>query len=93
MKKTNEKSNLWKVVDQILWEVWDPIGVNACHAARNEYYSYVNGVVRLLKDNTGSDKIAKHLQELRTEIIGLSAKFEEDQKVADLLIEKANELD
>jgi hypothetical protein len=48
-------------VDRILWEVWDPIGVNQYPDARDEYSSYVNGVFELLAGGASDDLIAQHL--------------------------------
>ena len=31
-------------IDRILWEVWDPIGVNKISPARDEYSGYVNKI-------------------------------------------------
>lgn len=49
-------------VDRILWEDWDPIGVNDEPAARGEYSSYVPGVVRLVREGADEAQIARHLQ-------------------------------
>jgi hypothetical protein len=48
-------------IDRILWEVWDPIGVNELSDARDEYSSYVNGVFELLVNGASDDAIAQHL--------------------------------
>lgn len=47
--KANKTKRLFEAVDLILWEDWDPIGVNDIPAARNEYSSYVPSIVRLLQ--------------------------------------------
>ena len=44
-------------VDRILWEDWDPIGVNDEAAARDEYSSYVPGVVRLVREGADEAQI------------------------------------
>lgn len=48
-------------IDRILWEVWDPIGVNQISPARDEYSMYVNGVFELLTSGASDDAIARHL--------------------------------
>ena len=35
---------LYKRIDEILWEDWDPIGVNDVEEARDEYQSYLPGL-------------------------------------------------
>jgi hypothetical protein len=48
-------------IDRILWEVWDPIGVNKISPARDEYSAYVNGVFQLLTSGASGEEIAQHL--------------------------------
>ena len=51
-------------IDRILWEVWDPIGVNRMSEARDEYSIYVNGVFELLVNGAADNAIAQHLLEI-----------------------------
>ena len=90
MKQKDEK--LWLLVDEILWNDWDPIGVNDCEQARNEYHSYISTIVKLLKSNSDDSNLAKHLHQLRTVSIGLSESFEDDRRVAQKLIEESQNL-
>ena len=48
-------------IDRILWEVWDPIGVNKISPASDEYSGYVNGVFQLLTSGASDEEIARHL--------------------------------
>jgi len=48
-------------IDRILWEVWDPIGVNKISPARDDYSGYVNGVFQLLTSGASDEEIAQHL--------------------------------
>ncbi|MDQ3624239.1 MAG: hypothetical protein M3463_17415 [Verrucomicrobiota bacterium] len=48
-------------MDLILWEHWDPIGVNDTPTARHEYSGYVPSVVRLLASGADAFKLAEHL--------------------------------
>ena len=84
----NKKTKLWHHVDLILWEKWDPNGVNDCDAGRDEYYSYIRAIVRLIEDGPDSYKLSRHLHQLRTVCIGLGPNSENDKLVADLLIIK-----
>jgi hypothetical protein len=54
-------------ISRVLWEVWDPIGVNICPEARDEYNQYVNPVFELLAAGASDGEIAARL---------LSAKLE-----------------
>lgn len=48
-------------VDRILYENWDPIGVNEEPAAIDEYRGYVPGVIRLLFQGTSEREVCAHL--------------------------------
>ena len=90
MKQKDEK--LWLLVDEILWNDWDPIGVNDSEQARNEYHSYISTIVRLIMSNSDGSNLAKHLHQLRSVSIGLSENFEVDQRVSHKLIEESKNL-
>jgi hypothetical protein len=51
-------------VDAVLWEVWDPIGVNDAPEARDEYTSYAPGVAQLLRSGASDAVIERHLATL-----------------------------
>lgn len=57
-------------IDRILWEVWDPIGVNKI-APRDEYSSYVNGIFELMVSGATDDEIATHLYNIASDEMGL----------------------
>lgn len=62
---------LFEAIDTILWENWDPIGVNDVEDARDEYTSYVPHLLKLKKDGADAVKIAKHLYQLATVSMGI----------------------
>ena len=44
----SEETKLYKSIDEILWNDWDPIGVNDFgDDARDEYYGYLPQVYQL----------------------------------------------
>jgi hypothetical protein len=57
---------LYRIIDEVLYYVWDPIGVAETPQARNEYHEYVPQVFRLLKEDVTATVIAEHL--LKTSI-------------------------
>lgn len=59
-------------ISRVLWEVWDPIGVNALGCPRDEYDSYVNGVYELLVSGADDTLLAEHLLRIVTDTMGLS---------------------
>jgi hypothetical protein len=89
MKMINEHENLYKSVDKILWNDWDPIGVNDI-APRDEYQSYVPEIFSLLVKNRTDKEIAYRLCEIETETIGVIGNREQCLKIAKKLIEEKN---
>jgi CRISPR/Cas system CMR-associated protein Cmr5 small subunit len=75
---------LYKRIDEVLIYVWDPVGVNA--GSRDEYLSYVHGVLSLVKSGADKDAIAEHLGTLVETVMGLSRCRERDEKVAEILV-------
>jgi hypothetical protein len=51
-------------VDRILWEDWDPIGVNDEPAARNEYNSYAAAIAHLFQAGADETQIARYLKSI-----------------------------
>ncbi len=77
---------LYRLCNEVLFYVWDPIGVNTSAAARDEYDSYAKTVFKYLQEDQNAKKIADYLGKVRTTTIGLPASPSEDRKIADLLV-------
>ena len=59
-----------KQIHDVLWNDWDPIGVNDA-APEDEYDSYIGGVYRLLASGCGRDELVNHLLKLELDTMGL----------------------
>lgn len=59
-------------IGRILWDVWDPIGVNHFPEARDEYDSYVNELYMSLVGGASDDDLAIRLFEIASKTMGLS---------------------
>jgi len=79
------KKKLKERVNEILWEVWDPIGINSAGGPEDEYRSYVPHLVKLLEQGADPVKIAQHLHQLATVSMGLSSDLEDHKAVAQRL--------
>jgi hypothetical protein len=44
-----QEIKIYKRIDEILWEEWDPIGVNGYPEARDEYYCYLHEIAETKK--------------------------------------------
>ncbi len=58
-------------VDEILYYVWDPIGVSDVPDVRDEYTSYVPQVVSLLLKSTPKEDLADHLALIQRDQMGM----------------------
>jgi len=57
-------------VSRVLWEVWDPIGVNNDPAVRDEYEGYVGRVASLLLRGASDEELAALLLTIETKWMG-----------------------
>jgi hypothetical protein len=78
-------AQLYVKVDRLLWERWDPIGVNEHDDAEGEYSGYVSQIVVLLERNAGVEEIAQHLSEIVTKRMGLLDDKEHSHDTASML--------
>jgi hypothetical protein len=67
----NTYKELFKIVNQILWEDWDPIGINDNPQIHDEYSSYAPQIIKLLIDNKDSKQISKLLAQISNIDLGL----------------------
>lgn len=82
-----KRKELWQAVKEVLFQEWDPIGINSNPACSEEYDSYVSTIVRFLQAGADEYKIAEHLRNLQRVSMGLSSANEErDHRVARRLI-------
>ena len=78
---------LYRMVDEVLHYVWDPIGVADMPRARDEYYAYVPATFRLLRDGADETALAAHLDGIAAERMGLSPDDTHSLKASRMLIE------
>lgn len=83
--KNEEPTNLYQAVDLILWNDWDPIGINDI-APRDEYQSYTPTIFKLKTSGADKETIAKTLHEIETVTIGILGDIEHCRKVADKIL-------
>ncbi|WP_175820729.1 hypothetical protein [Burkholderia sp. BCC0419] len=86
-KLTDTESELYRRVDEVLYYVWDPIGVATCPAARNEYHGYLPKVFAMLQEGMDASLIAAYLDNVTTESMGLDSNPGHSKRVAELLLD------
>lgn len=94
-KKLNAKEKrLYDRVRQILWEEWDPIGINYSDVAAYEYDSYAKTTFRFLLNGCDAYKLAKALDEFSRSSMGITVKPQDktSERVAALLLAAKEEI-
>ena len=69
MRKFDDKE-LSKRVDEVLFYVWDPIGVANEPCARSEYENYVPKICQLVEQNDNISPISSHLANIVKDWMG-----------------------
>jgi len=86
-KFSEPELELYRRVDEVLYYVWDPIGVAYSPAARDEYLSYLPKVFAMLQEGMDASSVAAYLDSVATESMGLDANPEHSTRVAELLLD------
>ena len=84
MKK--EHKELYNKIDEILWQDWDPIGINDEEQIRDEYYGYIPQVLSLKIQGSDKNKIANYLFEMETVNMGTNGNKQNCELVAEKII-------
>ncbi|HMS54978.1 MAG TPA: hypothetical protein PKA27_06220 [Fimbriimonadaceae bacterium] len=82
-----QRSQLWKEVDRILFEVWDPIGINGDLAARDEYQGYVPQVLAHVEKGGSESSLSNLLGQIERERMQLDSGEDHRLQVASLIVE------
>ena len=83
----NEETKLYKSIDEILWNDWDPIGVNDFgENARDEYYGYLPIVYQLKINGATKTEIANYLDLVMTDRMEMSSNMEHSLNVAEKIV-------
>jgi len=80
-------NSLYKKIDEILWNDWDPIGVNDI-APRDEYQSYVPEIYKMVMENKTETEIAERLHKIERETMGMFGNKEHCKDIANKIMKK-----
>ena len=78
-----EEKKVYNAIDELLWNEWDPLGVNHVEEARDEYCSYVTEIVQLIIQGAERETIANYLFKTETDTMGLFGDIERCKKVSE----------
>jgi len=81
-----DNDELRRRVDEVLYDIWDPIGVNEEPYARAEYDSYVPKVFQLVLENNAVEPISSYLAGAVRTSMGLVPKKKKCDYAAQLLL-------
>jgi hypothetical protein len=81
-----DNKELSRRVDEVLFYVWDPIGVVNEPTARREYSSYVYEVLQLVEQNDDIKPISSYLADITKNHIGLFPNKKHCDYIAELLL-------
>jgi hypothetical protein len=82
-----DNKELNKRVDEVLFYVWDPIGVQPEPCARSEYESYVPKIRQLVEENDAIGPISAHLAAIVRDKMEMTPDKKQCDEVAKLLLE------
>lgn len=92
MRRLSESQNqLYEFIDVLLWEEWDPIGVNDI-APRDEYQSYTPQLFSLAIKGATIDEIAHELSRIEWEMMGLAGNNQKCKEIAEKISKEAKRL-
>lgn len=86
MEKELVKNHL-VIISKILWEDWDPIGINVIANAKDEYDSYAPKIYQMISRGDDYELVADYLTYVDTELIGNKPNMTRDIRVAKKLID------
>ena len=83
---------LYQGIDEILWNDWDPIGINLLPSSRDEYQDYIPVIFKLVMKNVTSLELEQYLDDVVKNRMGLRSSKKSNKPVAEKIIELKNQL-
>ncbi len=91
VKLSVPQARLYTLIDELLWQEWDPFGVNDIPESRDEYQLYTSQVVRLATHGATYEEIAQKLLTIEQETMGLFGNPEKNRNVAMKALQTASQ--
>ncbi|GAB4019959.1 hypothetical protein [Spirosoma koreense] len=84
-----EQQQLYEWIDKLLWEEWDPIGVNDIPEAKDEYQSYTPRLFNLAIEGATTEVMAKELFQIEMHTMGLFGNRQRCELIAQKIADQA----
>jgi hypothetical protein len=68
---TDDQLKLYRRIDEILFYIWDPIGISRSNWARDEYQSYLPKVFGMIMEKRPTTDIVDYLVHIEADHMGL----------------------
>jgi hypothetical protein len=85
-KLTPEENELYKRTDEVLYYIWDPIGVSGEPFARDEYYSYLPKVFKMVLEQYPAKEISAYLLNIEKDYMGLPGNKGRAEEATEILL-------
>ncbi|MEY8848565.1 hypothetical protein AB9K26_07105 [Psychroserpens sp. XS_ASV72] len=89
---SHKTQELAQRIDEVLYYLWDPIGVSDIPGARGEYSSYVKTILKYTIEED-VHKISSQLGKIETTAMGLLLNKTKNIEVAERLVEYKNAIE
>ncbi len=88
MKKrlSQQEKDLKRITDEILYYIWDPLGISPSPQARDEYSSCALGAFARLVDDCNEHQVIEYLSRMQVELYEINPNKEKDLEVSRLLL-------
>lgn len=90
---SREQNLLYRKIDEILFYIWDPIGVAPEPWARDEYDNYLPQVFKLAIENDEPQPIAQYLLNITKVEMGIPSTMKHCMKTAELILSTKTYID
>ncbi len=81
------EQQLLQRVDEVLYYLWDPLGVAREPQARQEYSAFVSDVFAALVDDADEGRLMELLLLLETEFLGQGPRPSQARRIAEVLVD------
>lgn len=92
IKLGDREAELYKRCDEVLYYIWDPIGIAREPSARDEYYQYLPDIFDLVRSNANSLVIENRLSEIALSEMGVAVSQERNHAAATILLNWRNHI-